>query len=48
MTVSNNVKLIYVHHTPDRTKKIIDWLAYLFNSILSNKVVLVSKRKKSD
>ena len=38
-------KLIYVHHTPDKTKNIIDWISYFFNSILADKIVLVSKRK---
>lgn len=41
-------KIIYVHHTPDKTKKIFDWIIYIFNSILSEKIVLVSKRRKSD
>ncbi|MAR26569.1 MAG: hypothetical protein CMC50_03985 [Flavobacteriaceae bacterium] len=41
-------KLIYVHHTPDKTKRIIDWLAYIFNSFLADKIVLVSKRNKKD
>ena len=41
-------KLIYVHHTPDKTKNIIDWISYFFNSILADKIVLVSKRKKND
>jgi hypothetical protein len=44
----NNVNLIYVHHTPDKTKKILDWLVYIFNSFFSHKVVLVSKRNKND
>jgi len=41
-------KIIYVHHTPDKTKRIIDWIIYFFNSLLSEKIVLVSKRKKID
>jgi hypothetical protein len=43
-----NIKLIYVHHTPDKTKKIIDWIGYFFNSIFAYKIVLVSKRNKND
>ena len=42
------VNLIYVHHTPDKTKKIIDWIGYFFNSFLADKIVLVSKRNKND
>lgn len=41
-------KLIFVHHTPDKTKKLIGWILYFFNSILSDTIVLVSKRNKSD
>ena len=47
-TLFENAKLIYVHHTPDKTKKIIDWIGYFFNSILADKIVLVSKRNKKD
>jgi len=43
-----STKLIYVHHTPDKTKSIIDWFAYIFNSFLADKIVLVSKRSKND
>ena len=42
------VNLIYVHHTPDKTKKILDWIVYFFNSFLADKIVLVSKRNKKD
>ena len=42
------VNLVYVHHTPDKTKKIIDWIGYFFNSFLADKIVLVSKRSKND
>lgn len=42
------IRIIYVHHTPDKTKRIIDWVAYIFNSFLSDKVVLVSRRNKND
>ena len=42
----NKNKIIFVHHTPDKTKRIIDWIGYIFNSLLSDKVVLVSKRSK--
>ena len=41
-------KIIYVHHTPDKTKRLIDWVSYFINAILADKVVLVSKRKKTD
>ena len=41
-------KIIYVHHTPDKTKRVIDWLTYFLNSLLAEKIVLVSRRKKSD
>ena len=41
-------KLIYVHHTPDKTKKIIEWIMYFFNSMLSDSIVLVSRRNKND
>tara|TARA_A100001011_G_C14287939_1_gene834726 strand:- start:882 stop:1949 length:1068 start_codon:yes stop_codon:yes gene_type:complete len=40
------VKLIYVHHTPDETKRFIDWVSFIINSKLSDNVVLVSKRPK--
>ncbi len=43
-----NNRLIYVHHTPDKTKKIKDWLLYIFNSFLCQKIVLVSKRDKNE
>ena len=41
-------RIIYVHHTPDITKRFIDWISYIFNSFFSDKVVLVSKRDKKD
>ena len=41
-------RIIYVHHSPDKTKRIIDWLAYIFNSFLADKIVLVSRRNKKD
>ena len=47
-SLTKNTKLIYVHHTPDKTKKIIDWIGYFFNSIIADKIVLVSKRNKND
>ena len=40
--------IIYVHHTPDKTKRIIDWLRYFINGMFCHKIVLVSKRKKTD
>ena len=43
-----STKLIYVHHTPDKTKSIKDWFVYIFNSFLADKIVLVSKRSKKD
>lgn len=46
--IINKIKIIYVHHTPDKTKKKKDWISYFFNSILSDNVVLVSKRNKKD
>lgn len=46
--IFNKKKLIYVHHTPDKTKNKLDWVIYFFNAILSDDVVLVSKRKKED
>ena len=47
-SIFNKKKIIYVHHTPDKTKRFIDWLTYFFNSLLAEKIVLVSKRNKSD
>ena len=47
-TLFENAKLIYVHHTPDKTKKLVDWIGYFINSILADKIVLVSKRNKKD
>ncbi len=47
-SIFDNVKLIYVHHTPDKTKKILDWIGYFFNSIFADKIVLVSKRNQKD
>lgn len=47
-SLTKNTKLIYVHHTPDKTKKIIDWVGYFFNSIFADKIVLVSKRNKDN
>jgi hypothetical protein len=44
----NNKKIIFVHHTPDRTKKKYDWLKYLISGIFSSNIVLVSKRSKAD
>lgn len=41
-------KIIYIHHTPDNTKRFIDWIMYIINSKCSDKVILVSKRKKSN
>jgi hypothetical protein len=44
----NNKKIIFVHHTPDQTKKNYDWLKYFINGIFSSYIVLVSKRSKAD
>ena len=44
----NKTKLIYVNHTPDKTKKIRHWLLHVFNSIFCNNIVLVSKRNKNE
>lgn len=44
----NDKKIIFVHHTPDNTKKKYDWFKYFVNAIFSNNIVLVSKRVKSD
>ena len=41
-------KLIYVHHTPDKTKTKIDWIMYILNSFMADKIVLVSKRNNED
>jgi len=41
-------KIIFVHHSPDKTKKIYDWIKYLINGIFCNDIVLVSKRSKND
>jgi hypothetical protein len=46
--ITKKIKLIYVHHTPDKTKKIKDWILYLLNSTLSDNTVLVSRRNKND
>ena len=43
-----NKKLIFVHHTPDKTKNFINWLQYIFSGFLCDKIVLVSRRKRSD
>ena len=43
-----NKKIIFVHHTPDQTKKNYDWLKYFINGIFSSNIVLVSKRSKAD
>lgn len=44
----SNKKIIFVHHTPDKTKKIYDWVKYFINGVLCNYLVLVSKRSKDD
>ena len=44
----NNKKIIFVHHTPDQTKKKYDWLKYFINGMFSNKIVLVSRRGRAD
>ncbi len=43
-----NKKIIFVHHTPDKTKKIYDWIKYFINGVFCNNLVLVSKRSKND
>lgn len=44
----NKTKLIYVSHTPDKTKKIRQWVLYIFNSFFCHNIILVSKRNKND
>ena len=44
----NKTKLIYVSHTPDKTKKIRHWLLHIFNSFFCHHIILVSKRNKND
>lgn len=44
----NNKKIIFVHHTPDKTKKIYDWIKFFINGVFCNHLVLVSKRSKDD
>lgn len=43
-----NKKIIYVHHTPDITKRFIDWISYVINAFFSDRIILVSKRNKKD
>ena len=39
--------ICFVHHTPDKTKKFIEWVFFFLNYFLSDKTILVSKRNKS-
>ena len=39
--------ICFVHHTPDKTKRFIEWIFFFLNYFLSDKTVLVSKRHKS-
>jgi len=41
-------KIIFIHHTPDRTKNFFRWVNYFINGILCDFIVLVSKRDKND
>lgn len=42
-----NIKLCFIHHTPDKTKNFVQWLFFFLNYLLADKVILVSKRHKS-
>ena len=42
--VFKNCKLIHVHHSPDKTKTFKQYIIYIFNLLLSDKTILVSKR----
>ena len=39
--------ICFVHHTPDKTKKFVEWIFFFLNYFLSDKTILVSKRNKS-
>ena len=39
-------KIIYVHHTPDLTKRYIDWVNFFISIFFSNIIILVSKRPR--
>lgn len=39
-----DVKICFVHHTPDKTKNFIQWVFFFLNFFLSDKTILVSKR----
>ena len=41
-------RLIYVHHTPDISMSIINWIAYIVSNIFSDVTILVARKKKSD
>jgi hypothetical protein len=46
--IFKRTKIIFVHHTPDKTKNFFKWINYFINGVLSNFIVLVSRRDKND
>ncbi len=39
--------ICFIHHTPDKTKNLVQWIFFFLNYFLSDKTILVSKRNKS-